>query len=109
MVNVDNASVIDSRVPVDSSSEPIKIALEHRPQLHVIRTKADELDQLRQEMGRLFQVLDNMKEQAHRTEKELSSKRKELVSLYNLTDGGWAIDFKNETLVKLDKSAPLTP
>ena len=100
---------IDSRVPVDTDVQPIKVLPEHLPRLEAIKSKAEELNQLRQELGRLLQVLDNIKNNAHSTERELTRARQDLISNYPIVDGSWAIDFANGELVKLHKSAPLTP
>jgi len=99
--------IIDGRLPIDVNYEPVAIDTEDKPALDELKKKADSLNELRQEIGRLYQIIDNVKNLAHKEEKELASDRRDLLKKYNLTDGKWVIDFDAAELLRLDEDAPL--
>jgi len=107
MENTD--ATIDLRLPVDSGAEPVLIKEEHFVILDEVRLAVAQLNQFRQELGRVFQLLTNMKDKADTAERALTQKRQELASKYDIDGGQWAIDFENKRMVRLADGAPLTP
>lgn len=99
--------VTDSRLPLDTNIAPIKITdPEDIRQVSVGKDKAEELNNVRMELGRLMQVEDNLVNIANKIEKEMRDIRDALASKYGVTDGRWVIDFEENTLVKLEDRAP---
>lgn len=99
-------------VPVDAKSVPIKINPEDNEQLLRIQSFVDALAKYRQEMGRLVQLMGNMREEANRVEVELSEARKSLADKYNLEQmgpGQWALDFEAREFVKTAPGTPVIP
>lgn len=100
---------IDDRLPVDTGTDPIQVKEDDFGRLEELRRVVEDLNTMRQEMGRLFQILGNLKLRADSLEGELSEKRKAMCSLYGISEGGWAIDFATKSFVRLDGKAPLVP
>jgi hypothetical protein len=98
---------IDSRLPVDSNVAPIKISDEDIGLVSSIKDLTIELNEYRSEVGRLYQLLNNMVTMANNIESKLNTSRDELVSKYApQTDGRWAIDFESNELVKITERVP---
>jgi CXXX repeat modification system protein len=97
---------------VDSKIDPVDIKQEDYQRLNQIQVLVDSLAKYRQEMGRLIQLLGNMREDANRVEVELAEKRRELSSKYELekvSGGQWALDFENKQFVKPVSGTPVIP
>lgn len=101
--------VIDDRLPVDSTVEPVDVKEEYYKEVEGLTGVSDQLGQVRAEMGRLVQVLGNLKDKANAVEQEMMSRRKKLLEAHNITDGQWVLDFSKKQLVKVEKGTPLTP
>jgi hypothetical protein len=97
---------IRSELPVDETEQSFEISSEDTPLLEEVQGCAEELDFYRRELGRLFQVLNNLRDRADISERKLKDKREELIGKYNTGDGKWAIDFGNQRIVKVKDSAP---
>ena len=99
-------------VPADAMSAPVKIKPEDNEQLLRIQSFVDALAKYRQEMGRLVQLMGNMREEANRVEVELSEARTSLSDKYNLEQmgpGQWALDFEAKEFVKTAPGTPVIP
>ena len=99
-------------VPVADNSAPVKIKAEDNEQLLRIQSFVDALAKYRQEMGRLVQLMGNMREEANRVEVELAEARKSLADKYNLEQmgsGQWALDFEAREFVKTAPGTPVIP
>lgn len=99
-------------VPADAKATPVKIKPEDNEQLLRIQSFVDALAKYRQEMGRLVQLMGNMREEANRVEVELSEARKSLSDKYNLEQmgsGQWALDFEAREFVKTAPGTPVIP
>jgi uncharacterized membrane protein len=97
---------IDSRLPIDTSVPPVEIKPEDSVFVDELREKAEELDDFRKELGRLCQVTNNLRIKADEVETALNTKRKELLSKYDIVEGSWVIDFQSKTIVKLGQVVP---
>lgn len=101
--------LIDTSLPVDIETKPVSIKEEDFVLLGEVNTKANDLEKGRAELGRLFQILSNVKDKVDAVEKDLTDKRKELSNKYDLgTDGSWVIDFEHKEFVKVEKRVPKT-
>lgn len=99
-------------VPVDERQAPVKIDEEDYEQLLRIQSFVDALAKYRQEMGRLVQLMGNMREEANRVEVELAESRKSLADKYSLEQRGagqWALDFEHKEFVKTAPGTPVIP
>jgi len=108
MTETMNASLI----PTDPSRPPVAIKEEDFAALHSIQSKVDGLAKYRQEMGRLTQLIGNMREEANRVELELAEARRSLADKYNLNEmgtGQWALDFNEKRFIKVSPDAPAIP
>lgn len=97
---------------VDDNVEPVDINSEDYQSLQKIQTLVDSLSKYRQEIGRLFQLLGNMREDANKVELELAEKRRNLATKYELekiSGGQWALDFENKQFVKPAAGSPVIP
>jgi len=100
-------SVINTNLPVDTSIAPIKINEEDQAALSDIEKDATELDAARRELGRLYQMMNNVRDKTDGLERSLNTKRKELISKYNVAGGGkWVIDFNEKEFIKLLDTVP---
>ncbi len=109
MVDLDIHSDV---VPVSEWHDPVKIKPEDFEALREIQVYVDALNKYRQEMGRMFQALNNLKDQANETEIGLASKRRALSAKYNLEtlgEGQWAVDFEKKEFVRLSPQSPVIP
>jgi hypothetical protein len=100
---------IDSRLQVDPESFSIDISEKSLKEVEELKEITDELNQLRSEMGRLFQILGNLREKANEAERDMVNIRRSILSAHNIEDGKWVLDFENNKLVKVVGSAPLVP
>jgi hypothetical protein len=99
-------------VPVDANVQPVAIQEEDHEKLLRIQSYVDALAKYRQEMGRLVQLLGNMREEANRVEVELAEARRALSDKYNLEQmgaGQWALDFERKEFVKTAPGTPVIP
>ena len=62
----------------DNGTEPVKVKQEDYEQLLRIQSFVDALAKYRQEMGRLVQLIGNMREEANKVEVELATSRRSL-------------------------------
>ena len=97
---------IDSRLPVDPTVAPIDIFPEDYAMADALKGKAEELDDLRKELGRLVQVINNLRTKADTVETDLNTQRKDLLSKYAIVSGSWVIDFQSKSIVKLAQTVP---
>ncbi len=99
-------------LPVAENSEPISIDAEDTPVLQEVQALVDSLSKYRNEMGRLYQLLGNLREEANKVEVALAEKRRALAGKYELEKKGagqWALDFENKQFVKVSAGAPVIP
>jgi hypothetical protein len=100
-------------VAVDPNIVPVKLAEEDYPALQEIQFLVDNLAKYRQELGRLFQLISNIRDDANKIEMDLSSKRQSLASKYDLANRGgsgqWALDFEEKEFVKTSSKSPIIP
>ncbi len=99
-------------VLVSNEVPPVKIKDEDLNRLREIQVLVDNLSKYRQEMGRLVQLLGNMRDEANKTEVGLAESRKALAASYNLdkiSSGQWVLDFERREFSRLDPSAPVIP
>lgn len=100
------------KVPVAEGVPPVKISEEDHTSLREIQVLVDALAKYRQEMGRLVQLLGNMRDEANRVEVDLAEKRRALAEKYKLNESGtgqWALDFENKEFVKTAPGTPVIP
>jgi len=99
-------------IPTDPNQAPVVIGSEDFSTLQEIQSRVDGLAKYRQEMGRLTQLIGNMREEANRVEVELAESRRSLASKYSLDEmgvGQWALDFEKKQFIKVSPSAPAIP
>ena len=99
-------------LPADEYKDPVKIKAEDFDALREIQALVDALSKYRQEMGRLVQLLGNMREEANRAEVSLATKRRDLAKKYNLEQigtGQWALDFEKKEFIKTAPETPVIP
>lgn len=98
-------------LPVDEFSDPVVVREEDFSDLEVIQSLNEQLLHVRQELGRLHQVMDNLCSKAHDVERTLSEKRRALTAKYNLErgPGQWAVDFEKKEFVKVSPGSPVIP
>lgn len=99
-------------LPADEYKDPVSIKEEDHDALREIQARVDALSKYRQEMGRLVQLLGNLKDEANRVEVDLAEKRRSLASKYNLEkigSGQWALDFDKKEFVKTAPGTPVIP
>jgi len=103
---------MNSELAVDSYKEPVKIKEEDFQELAEIQNHVDSLSKYRQEMGRLVQLIGNLREEANKIEEDLALKRRALADKYSLEKmgtGQWALDFENKEFVKTAPGTPVIP
>lgn len=94
---------------VPTMDAAVKVKDEDFSEVDEIKVTNDQLTQLRQEIGRLNQVVLNLISKANETENELSDKRRKLADKYNLQKGQWALDFDKREFRKVDPDGPVIP
>jgi len=97
---------------VDAYKDPVKLKEEDLAELQSIQALVDSLAKFRQEMGRLVQLMGNMREEANKVEVKLAEKRRGLASKYNLEQmgtGQWALDFERQEFVRTAPGTPVIP
>lgn len=107
-----DTEITSDQVKADGVVEPIKIQSEDLDALKEIQAHVDALTRYRQEMGRLVQLIGNMRVEANRVEDELAGKRRSLADKYNLEQigvGQWALDFEAKEFVKTAPGTPVIP
>ena len=106
---------LDVRSNVVLASEhhdPLKIKEEDYEEVRKLQVVIDALNKYRQEIGRLFQALNNLRQKTDEVEDESSKIRKYLVEKYNLEAigvGQWAVDFEKKEFVRLSDKSPVIP
>lgn len=101
-----------TNIPIDTDRPAILVGEEDHSQLRDIQVLVDALAKYRQEMGRLVQLIGNMRDEANRVEVELAEKRRSLAVKYKLDEAGggqWALDFENKAFVKTAPGTPAIP
>lgn len=99
-------------IPADEYKDPVVIKDEDYAELANIQALVDSLAKFRQEMGRLVQLMGNMREEANKVEVQLAEKRRALADKYNLEQmgtGQWALDFERREFVKTAPGTPVIP
>ncbi len=99
-------------VPASEWHDPVKINPEDFDELREVQAHVDALTKYRQEMGRMFQALNNLKDQANEVELGLADKRRALAGKYNLEkygEGQWVVDFDKKEFVRLSEKSPVIP
>jgi len=99
-------------VPASDFHDPVKVKEEDYDALQEVQVHVDALGRHRQEIGRLFQALCNLKDQTNELEVTLANKRRALANKYNLEtvgEGQWAIDFEKKEFVRLSAKSPVIP
>ncbi len=77
-----------------------------------LQVSVDTLSKYRQEIGRLFQLISNLRDEANGAEVKLAERRRELASKYDLEKygaGQWALDFEAKEFVKAAPGTPVIP
>ena len=98
-------------VEVDGDSA-VEIKEEDHATLREIQVRVDALAKYRQELGRLFQAMTNLKDQANEVEVELANARRDLAQKYELETTGvsqWALDFEKKAFFQVAKGMPVIP
>lgn len=107
------SDVVDTNlIAVDPAVSPVSITEDDFDSLQEIQVLVDSLSKYRQEMGRLVQLIGNLREEANKTEINLAEKRKSLAAKYKLETlgkGQWALDFERKEFVKTSQSTPVIP
>ncbi len=109
MVDLDIHSDV---VPISEWHDPVKIRPEDFEDLREVQVHVDALTKYRQEMGRMFQALNNLRVQADEVETNLAQKRRALATKYNLEvygEGQWVVDFEKKEFVRLSSQSPVIP
>ena len=98
-------------VPIDPYKDPVDIQVEHHSRVREIRARVEGLFKLRQEIGRLFQIMSDLSGKAAATEDELRELRLALAAEYGLDrhPGQWVIDFEKNQFVMADQRAAVIP
>ena len=96
---------------VDTAASQVLLLEEDSEKMRELQVAIDSLGKLRQEIGRLTQVISNLVQKTNEAEKESSQLRTGLVKKYGLesSPGQWVIDFDNKKFVKLLPSMPVVP
>jgi hypothetical protein len=96
---------------VDTTAAQVFLLEEDSEQMRELQVAIDSLGKLRQEIGRLTQVVHNLVQKTNEAEKESSQLRTSLVKKYQLDSipGQWVIDFDNKKFVKLMPTMPVVP
>ena len=103
---------MSNELPVDEYKDPVKIKEEDFQELAEIQRHVDGLAKYRQEIGRLIQLIGNLRDEANKVEEALASKRRSLADKYNLEkmgSGQWALDFEGKEFVKTKPGTPIIP
>ena len=101
-----------TKLQADSNVTPVKISEEDFGSLDRIQAQVDSLAKFRQEMGRLTQLIGNMREEANKVEIALAAERRKLADKYDLKSAGtgqWALDFDKKEFVKTAPGTPTIP
>lgn len=98
-------------VEVDTTVAHVSLSEEDFETMKDLQVSMDSLGKLRQEIGRLTQIISNLIQKTNEAEKESSNFRLQLVKKYGLDNspGQWIIDFENKKFVKLAPTAPVVP
>lgn len=96
------------RVPVDPSTM-LDIPEECYDELHRLHMAADELNSTRLELGRLYQVLNNLSHVCNTAENNAAASKKKIVDAMGLSEGNWAIDFDSKKVARVDDSSVKVP
>jgi len=103
---------MSTELEVDVKNEPVAIAEEDFQELHKLQSQVDQLDKYRREMGRVVQLLGNLREEANKIEESLATNRRALANKYDLEKHGtgqWALDFEKKEFVKTAAGTPVIP
>ena len=103
---------VANQVPADVYKDPVGIKEEDHGELKEIQSLVDALARYRQEIGRLVQLMGNMRDEANQVEVSLAEKRRALANKYNLDamgSGQWVVDFERKEFVKTAPGTPVIP
>ena len=101
-----------NNLKADEYKDPVKLKEEDYSELDAIQSLVDSLAKYRQEMGRLVQLIGNMRDEANKFEVQLAERRRALAAKYNLEQmgtGQWALDFESKEFVKTAPGTPVIP
>lgn len=90
----DRVCVRGQKVPIDESS-CIDIPEEYNEDLKTIQSYAEELENARNELGRLMQVVSHLTHVCNMADRNLSNSKSKLIEGLGLGEGNWAIDFNS--------------
>jgi len=97
----------DSRLSVDTSVEPIELEGEAREKATKLREYTEQLGQLRAELGRLTQVINNALGTTNKCEHTVRELKSNLCTLLDIpNDGTWAVDYDKMCMVKVAFGSP---
>lgn len=95
-------------VPVDGTP-PVIVKKDDYEEIDKIQVLAESLNHVRQEIGRLHQVVAALREKADELEVDLANKRRDLAAEYDLKVGQWSLDFETKEFKRLSPGAPVIP
>ena len=94
-------------VLADDVVAPITIPDEHLDKMEALMEKLTELEGLRAEMGRLFQLLSSVQLAASAAEQGARDMKQSLCTACGVTqDGSWMVDSGKRQLIKVKKGGP---
>lgn len=96
------------KVPVDPSTM-LDIPEECYEELANLRVYADELNNMRLELGRLMQVINNLTMECNRQENNAANSKKKIMDSMQLGPGNWAVDFESKKVAKVDDGSVKAP
>lgn len=101
-----------NEIEADGAATAVVILEEDFGALKDLQVSVDTLSKYRQEIGRLFQLISNLRDEANTTETKLAERRRDLASKYDLEKHGpaqWALDFEAKEFVKAAPGTPAIP
>ena len=103
---VNSTDRVEDRVEVDPNSK-VEIPEELHEDLHLLQSALTDLEKGRKELGRLMQVVNNITNFCHDTEKRSKTLRKSLSEKVGLsTEGRWVIDFTEKVFYRVAPGMP---
>lgn len=100
---------VDNKGVLTDGTDPVAVVGEDHGTVQEIQVLAESLNHVRQEIGRLHQVIAALREKADETEVDLANKRRDLAAKYDLNKGQWSLDFETKEFKKLVSGSPVIP
>lgn len=100
---------VDNKGVLTDGTNPVVVAGEDHGAVQEVQVLAESLNHVRQEIGRLHQVIAALREKADETEVDLANKRRDLAAKYDLNKGQWSLDFDTKEFKKLVPGSPVIP